>query len=359
MTTVFDHPDFDDHEELRFFADARSGLRGVIAVHSTVLGPALGGTRFRAYPNDAAALTDVLRLSRGMTAKAAMADLPLGGGKAVILADPATARDAVLDAYATQVERFNGRFITGEDVGLTEADADRIHRSTRFIAGVSRHEGGLGDPSPRTADGVVGAMRAALAHLTGDATLEGRRVVVSGVGKVGYALCQLLAKEGVVLSVADVDATAVERVHATVAAPVDVVDWARAHTVSCDIFAPCALGGVLSPETIGELRCPIVVGSANNQLTSDRCADLLADRGVLYLPDYVVNAGGLIQVAGEWLRFNPGEIERRVAAIEHTASMLLASAAHQGITPNAAAATIVAARLTAAARSPNPKESPA
>ena len=177
MTSVFDHPDFDAHEDVHFLTDRGSGLRGIIAVHSTLLGPALGGTRLLAYPNDAAALTDVLRLSRGMTAKAAMAGLPLGGGKAVILADPATDRGRVLDAFALQLERLGGRFVTGEDVGISEADADRIHHRTRFITGVSGIEGGLGDPSPRTAEGVLGAMRAALGHSHDDRGLRGRRVV--------------------------------------------------------------------------------------------------------------------------------------------------------------------------------------
>lgn len=345
MTTVFDHPDFDAHEEIRFFTDAASGLRGIIALHSTRLGPALGGTRFVSYPDDRAALTDVLRLSRGMTAKAAVAGLPLGGGKGVILADPATDRNRVLDAYAIQVDRFGGRFVTGEDVGITEADADRIHHHTRYIAGVSGPEGGRGDPSPRTAEGVLGAMRAALAHTRGDTLLEDRRVIVSGLGKVGYALCELLAKEGAILIVADVAADAVERVRATIAAPVEIVEPTTAHRVAGDIFAPCALGGVLTPKTITELGCRIVVGAANNQLATDRCADLLATGGILYIPDYVANAGGLIQIAGEWLGLPEQEIDQRIHRITHTVDNLLTTAHHHGITPAAAAADLVATRL--------------
>lgn len=348
MSTVFDHPDFDAHEEVRFVTDAPSGLRGIIALHSTRLGPALGGTRFVSYPDDRAALTDVLRLSRGMTAKAAVAGLPLGGGKGVILADPSTDRNRVLDAYAIQVDRFGGRFVTGEDVGITEADADRIHHHTRYIAGVSGSEGGRGDPSPRTAEGVLGAMRAALAHSIGDTSLEKRRVVVSGLGKVGYTLCELLAKEGAILIVADVAADAVERVRGTLATPIEVVDPQVAHRVAGDIFAPCALGGVLTPTTIPELGSRIVVGAANNQLASDRCADLLAADGILYVPDYVANAGGLIQIAGEWLGLPEQEIDRRIQLITETVTNLLTTAEHRRITPAAAAADLVVSRLATA-----------
>jgi leucine dehydrogenase len=349
MTTVFDHPEFDGHEDIHFLDDGPSGFRGIIAIHSTRLGPALGGTRCLAYASDADALTDALRLSRAMTAKAAMAELPLGGGKAVILAQPGTDRGRVLDAYATRVARLGGRFITGEDVGIDEADADRIHQTTRFIAGISGREGGLGDPSPRTAEGVVGAMRAALGHIDGDRSLHGRRVVVSGLGKVGTALCELLAKDGARLTIADIAPAAVERARAQLPTPVEVVDPAVAHTIDCDVFAPCALGGVLNPATIGQLRCAAVVGSANNQPADDASVELLADRGVLYVPDYVVNAGGLIQVAGEWLGFPLDEIERRVERIEGTVDTLLDTATHAGITPAAAAAQIVARRLARAA----------
>jgi leucine dehydrogenase len=345
MTTVFDHPDFDGHEDVHFVSDGPSGLRAIIAVHSTRRGPALGGTRCLPYADDADALTDALRLSRAMTAKAAMADLPLGGGKAVILARPGTDRGRVLDAYATQVARLGGRFITGEDVGIGEADADRIHHTTRFIAGVSGREGGFGDPSPRTAVGVVGAMRAALGHLGGGRSLHGLRVVVSGLGKVGSALCELLAKDGAHLVVADVVPAAVDRARAQLPTPVEVVDPAAAHAVACDIFAPCALGGVLDATTIPELRCAAVVGSANNQVVDDASIGLLDERGVLYVPDYVANAGGLVQVAGEWLGFPLDEVERRVDAIETTVDELLADAAAAGVTPWAAASAIVARRL--------------
>ena len=344
-STVFDHPDFDHHEDVVFLSDRDSGLRGIIALHSTRLGPALGGTRFLRYIDAGAALTDALRLSRGMTAKAAIAGLPLGGGKAVIMEHPGADRAAVLLAYASHVQALGGRFVTGEDVGISEADADLIHHGTRYIAGVSNREGGLGDPSPRTAAGVVGAMRAAMGRLHGDRSLDGRRVVVSGVGKVGYALCQLLANQRAEIVVADVAPGAVARVQASLVAAVEVVDPALAHTVEADIFAPCALGAILNPTTIAELRCTAVVGSANNQLATDACAAQLAVHGVLYVPDYVANAGGLIQVAGEWLGFDLGEIERRVAAIEPTVDTVLDLAAARHITPAAAADELVVQRL--------------
>jgi glutamate dehydrogenase/leucine dehydrogenase len=210
---------------------------------------------------------------------------------------------------------------------------------------VSGPEGGLGDPSPRTAAGVIGAMHAALGRVDGDRSLHGRRVVVSGVGKVGFALCELLAKEGASLVVADVSAAAVDRVQASLATPVELVGADKAHTVACDVFAPCALGGVLNVETVPQLRCAAVVGSANNQFADEACATMLADRGVLYVPDYVANAGGLIQVAGEWLGFPLEEIERRVDGIEHTVDTILATAACAQVTPAAAASQIVARRL--------------
>jgi leucine dehydrogenase len=348
MAVVFDNPHFADHEDVRHVVDRASGLRAIIAIHSTALGPALGGTRYLAYPDDEAALTDALRLSAGMTAKAAIAGVPFGGGKGVILADAGADRSAVLRAYASQVHRLEGRFITGEDVGVDEADADLIHRHTPYIAGVSRRAGGLGDPSPRTAVGVVAAMRAALCRLSGDPGLGGRRVVVSGVGKVGAALCRLLAEEGASLTIADVSAEAVERVVGDVPGPVEVVGPAEAHRVRCDVFAPCALGGLLGPRTIAELHCAAVVGSANNQLAGDECAGLLSARGVLYVPDYVANAGGLISVAGEWLGIGPDEIDRRIAGIEHTVHQVFELSDLLGTTPAAAASRLVADRLARA-----------
>ncbi|MGE4164018.1 MAG: Glu/Leu/Phe/Val dehydrogenase [Vicinamibacterales bacterium] len=348
MSAIFDHPSYDDHEVVHAITNRRSGLRGFIAVHSTRLGPALGGTRLWCYPHPAAALEDVLRLSRGMTAKAALAGLPLGGGKAVLLAHPGLDHAAALTAYARHVELLGGRFITGEDVGITVADADLLHQTTRYVAGTSAAEGGLGDPSPRTAAGVMAAMCAALAALDRDPTLENRRVAVSGLGKVGSALCEQLAEAGAALVVADVSPAAVRRTAARVRGSLEVTDPASVHTTDCDVFAPCALGSVLHPTAIAELRCRAVVGSANNQLAGSGCAELLAERGVLYVPDYLANAGGLIQVAGEWLGWDRHVIEERTAAIQHTAAAVLGAAACRGLTPAAAADALVAQRLASA-----------
>lgn len=348
---IFEHPDFDGHEEVHTFTDADSGMRSIIAIHSTKLGPALGGTRYLPYPDFAAALTDALRLARGMTAKAALAGLPLGGGKAVIMADPSMdlpARARVLQAYARRINHLDGRFVTGEDVGISEADADLIHHGTRFIAGVSRREGGMGDPSPHTAEGLLHAMRAACGHMWGDRDLTGRRVVVAGLGKVGAALCHLLVKDGAEVLITDISEEAIDRTRSLAAVPLTVMDPATAHAADADIYAPCALGGVLNAVTVMEIGAAVVVGSANNQLARPACADTLAARGVLYVPDYVANAGGLIQVAGEWLGMDRAEVDRRVAAIEHTTDQILQHALATGVTPARAADQLVVQRLARA-----------
>ncbi|MFN0089194.1 MAG: Leu/Phe/Val dehydrogenase [Acidimicrobiales bacterium] len=353
---MFDHPDYDGHEELLFFSDPEARLNGIIAVHSTALGPAVGGTRLMPYPSVAAAVTDVLRLSKGMTAKAAVAGLPVGGAKAVLLAPEAFERTALLEAYARVVDRLHGRFVTGEDVGIDESDASVLRRSTPYVAGASVELGGYGDPSPRTASGLVGAMRATCAALDQRRCLRGRRVVVAGVGKVGAALARMLVDEGAEVTVADPNTAAVNALVRSLGGAAHVVDPGEAAATPCDLFAPCALGGVLDDATIPRLACRAVVGSANNQLAHPRCADLLAERGVLYVPDYVANAGGLIQVVGEHLGFSRAEVERRVAAIEQTVDALLAFAAAERITPAAAAAdTYAAARVAEARSTPAPR----
>jgi len=343
---VFDRIGEDEYEQVVFCHDRSSGLRAIIAVHSTRLGPALGGTRFYPYHDEAAALEDVLRLARGMTYKAAAAGLDLGGGKAVILGDPgADKTEALMRAYARYVDALGGRYLTAEDVGTTQSDMDLIRRDTRFVTGMSEDLGGSGDPSAATAYGVMWAMKAVALHLWGDTSLAGRHVVVSGVGKVGTDLVRHLTDEEARVSVADVNPAAVAGAVATFGAEPVGVDVA--HAVDCDIYSPCALGGVLDAATIPELRCAAVVGSANNQLADDDCAGLLEKAGVLYATDYVVNAGGLINIAEE---LSPGGYhrERAYAAVRRifdTTTALLSTAEADGVTTAEAADGLAEQRI--------------
>jgi leucine dehydrogenase len=308
---VFD--ELDGHEEVVFFNDPSSGLRAIIAIHSTTLGPALGGTRFYPYASEDDAIYDVLRLSRGMTYKAAAAGLDLGGGKAVIIGDPTRDKsEELLRAYGRFVESLGGRYVTAEDVGTGTADMNIVRRETRYAAGVSPWLGGSGDPSPVTAQGVYLGMLACAEEVWHEHSLRGRTVAVQGVGKVGHALVKLLVEAGdahVVVSDVDVDSVA-RTVHdfGTDTAPPD-----RIHTVECDIFAPCALGAVVNDETLPQLRCRVVAGSANNQLARPEHGKALAELGILYAPDFVINAGGLINVADELQGYQP---ERAKAAVE-------------------------------------------
>lgn len=335
---IFERIGPEGYEEIVFCHDRTTGLQAIISIHSTALGPALGGTRFYPYPTEAEALEDVLRLSRGMTYKAAVAGLDLGGGKAVILGDPATDKtEALIRAYGRFVDGLGGRYITAEDVGTTQPDMDLVRRETRFVTGVSEDLGGSGDPSAATAFGVFWSMKAVARHLWGSTSLEGRHVVVAGVGKVGTSVVRLLTEERARVTVADVNdaavATAVRNFGAE-AAPVDKV-----HALECDILSPCALGGSLNRRSIPELRCTAVVGSANNQLADPGCARMLADAGILYAPDYVVNAGGIVNIAEE-LAPQGYHRERAYAAVKRifdTVSSLLAEAEEQAITTAEAA----------------------
>lgn len=348
----------DGHEQVVYCRDEASGLRAIVAIHSTRLGPALGGTRFYPYPSEEEALEDVLRLSRGMTYKAATAGLDLGGGKAVILGHPARDRsEALLRTYGRFVESLGGRYITAEDVGTTQADMDLIRRETTHVTGVSLSLGGSGDPSAATAHGVLHAMRATAAHRWASPNLTDRRVVVAGVGKVGYALARHLVEEGARVTVSDVSGPAVERARAELG--VEAVAPEAAYATACDILAPCALGGTLSRASIPELRCSVVVGCANNQLTDPGCAGLLQAANVLWCPDYVANAGGIINISDELAGYHRDRAYARVAAISATVTTVLEIARDQGITPAAAADDLAERRLAAigglALRRPHPR----
>ncbi len=301
------------HEEVVYFNDPSSGLRAIIAIHSTALGPALGGTRFYPYPSEDAALQDALRLSRGMTYKAAAAGLDLGGGKAVIIGDPKRSKsEELLRAYGRFIESLGGRYITAEDVGTSRDDVDIVRRETRYVTGVSLSMGGSGDPSPMTAYGVYLSMLACAEDAWHQHSLQSRRVAVQGVGKVGYALVKLLVEDGGAhVTVSDIDVDSVARAvrdFGVETAPAD-----RIHAVECDVFAPCAMGGIINDKTIPELRCAVVAGSANNQLERPDHGKALAELGILYAPDFVANAGGLINVADELQGYQP---ERAKASVE-------------------------------------------
>jgi glutamate dehydrogenase/leucine dehydrogenase len=335
---VFDRIGGDDYEQVVFCHDRGSGLRAIVAVHSTRLGPALGGTRFYPYASEAEGLEDVLRLAKGMTYKAAAAGLDLGGGKAVIFGDPSRDKtEALLRAYARHVDNLGGRYLTAEDVGTTQDDMDVVRKETRFVTGVSRELGGSGDPSAATGYGVLWAMKAVAQRLWGDTSLLGRHVAVAGAGKVGRALLGHLAEEGARLTVADVDAGAVEWAVGRFGAEVVAVE--KIHAVDCDIYAPCAMGGVLSASTIPELRCAAVVGSANNQLADAASAGLLARAGVLYAPDFVANAGGLINIAEELAPggYHPDLAQAAVRRIFDTVTSVLHVAEVDGVTTAEAA----------------------
>jgi leucine dehydrogenase len=341
---VFDRIGGDDYEQVVFCHDRASGLRAIIAIHSTVLGPSLGGTRFYPYPGEDEALEDVLRLARGMTYKAAMAGLDLGGGKAVIIGDPSRVRsEALVRAYARFVDSLGGRYITAEDVGTTQADMDLIRRETRHVTGVSRALGGSGDPSAATAYGVVYGMKAVARHLWGSTSLEGRHVVVSGVGKVGYGLVRHLVEERARVTVSDVVPAAIDR--ATRDFAVESVPPEKAHATDCDVFSPCAMGAVLNVDTIPELRCAAVVGSANNQLQDEACAGLLERAGVLYAPDFVVNAGGIVNIAEELIGYHRERAYASVRRIFDTTAAVIAGAASQGMTTAEAANRLAEQRL--------------
>lgn len=338
---------FDGHEQIWLGEDETRGLTAIVAVHDTTLGPALGGTRVWPHATFEAALVDALRLSRGMTFKAAVVGVPFGGGKAVIKADPRTDKTpAMLDAYAEMLAALNGQYFTGEDVGLTLADADYLRERTPNVSGTTH--GGSGNPSPVTALGTFLGIKAALAHRTGSDRLSGLRVAVQGLGSVGWSLCERLAAEGASLVVADIDDSRVARAVEAFGATVTGTDAIVAADV--DLFAPCALGGILSSSTIPHIRAGIVAGAANNQLARHEDAAALRQRDILYAPDYVINAGGLVNVAAE---LDPDGYDRdrvaaKVATIPETLTAIFRRAAAENLPTNTVAQAIAEERIAGA-----------
>ena len=349
MTAIFGR--FEGHEQVVFGHDDATGLRCIIAIHSTVLGPALGGTRFRAYGDDESALEDVLRLSRAMTLKSACAGLDHGGGKAVIIGDPTELRsEALLRAYGRMIASLGGRYVTACDMGTTPDDMAVIRRETRWATGADPVEGGSGDSGVLTAVGVYLCIQAACAAAFDTPDLGGRHIAVQGLGKVGRRLVEHLVQDGAKVSVADVASDAVARVSdlpgVEVVDPVDIVE------IDADVLSPNALGGVLDATTIDRLEAKVVCGGANNQLAAADDAERLHERGVLYAPDYVVNAGGVINVADELhpAGHSPERARKRAEAMPRTLTRIIEVSRQEGVSTEVAARRVAERRIAAVGR---------
>lgn len=337
-----------EHEQVLIWRDSKADLHAIAAIHSTARGPAVGGTRWQPYPDADAALQDALRLASAMTKKAAVADLELGGGKAVVIGDHTAKTDAQLRSYAEFLNEIGGLFITTTDVGTTTAEIDQLHDSTPHVVGLSAELGGAGDTSALTATTVLAGMRATFEALDGEGGFGGREIVVIGLGKVGAKVASRLAEAGAQLRVADIRADAASDLAGQIGAQAVPLDDAL--SMPCDLLSPNALGGILSAESIPTLRCRAICGAANNQLARDpQDAELLAQRGILYAPDYVVNSGGLISVAGELFDWTPQTAQEHAERVYATTCQIFQDAEDAGITPTAAAEAR-AAKVVAAAR---------
>ncbi len=347
---VFEHPEFKGHEQVVFCRREDVGLAAVIALHDTTLGPAIGGCRMAPYANSADALADALRLSRAMTYKAACAGLNLGGGAATLIGNPANEKsEALMRSFGQFVESLNGRFIASTDMGTSPLDMDQVNQETDHVCGVGQYYGGSGDPSPVCAWGAFYAIKAAVAKVMGDEGLSGRRIALQGCGNTGYHLARYLHDEGADLVVADIDARAAERVRREFAAA--VVDPAAIFTQQADVFAPCAVGGVIDPATIELLRANIICGTANQPLADERRdAEALHQRGILYAPDFVVNAGGLISVYTEIHAAPREKAMRDTENIGTTLTRVIELAQAERINMQTAASRVAQARIDEMAR---------
>ncbi len=342
--SVFEAAEFDQHEEVVFINEPEAGLRAIIAIHNTMLGPALGGCRMWAYERESDAIRDVLRLSRGMTHKAAILDCGLGGGKSVIIGDPYTHKTPqLLHAMGRCIASLGERYIVGEDIGTNPADMKEIRTETRCVSCLRKEDGGYGDPAPMTALGVFSAMRAGIEHTLGNGDFNGLRVAVQGAGNVGSNLCRLLHDAGATLTVSDVNADRlgpiVEEFGALAVEPEEI------YAVDAQVFAPCAMGAILNDSTIPQLKARVVAGAANNQLDESHHGKMLAERDIAYMPDYVANGGGLVSCAAEWYRSDPDEVPKRVRKIYDTSLLILARAAADETTTAEAADSIAEERI--------------
>ena len=343
MTGIFYDLNSYGHEQVSFFHDRETGLKAIIGIHSTVLGPSLGGCRMWKYNDEQEALRDVLRLSRGMTYKAALAGLNLGGGKAVIIGDSRQDKsDEMLKVFGRAVDSLGGRYITAEDVGMSVKDIDTIRTVTSHAVGGS-NEGGSGDPSIMTAFGVFQGMKAALKAAGMGESLDGLKVAIQGVGNVGYHLCSYLSAAGAKLVITDIYPNQVEKVVQEFGA--DVVSPDQIYSTNCDIFAPCALGAILNARTIPQLKCKVVAGSANNQLETEKDGFDLFNRGITYAPDYAINSGGLVNVAAELDGYNYKKVMDKVATVYDTIAEVLEKSKREDIPPHEAADALAEQRL--------------
>ena len=342
MSAIFEQLSSGGHEQLVLCHEPTSGLRAIVAIHDTTLGPALGGVRQWSYAGDAEAIRDALRLSRAMTYKAAVSGLDQGGGKTVVIGSPGEGGEARFRALGRFIDTLGGRYIAAEDVGTSPREMEWISRETPWVTGIDPALGGSGDPSPLTAIGVFEGMRAACAHVFGSPDLSGRRVVVQGCGHVGAALVRLLCEAGATVEACDLDTARAQALESLGARTVPLAGVAERE---CDVLAPCALGGLLDHDTILRLRCAVVCGAANNQLEDDACGDELAARGILYAPDYVVNAGGIVNIYEEFHGYDAGRAERRVREIGGTLARVIELAEEDGISTAAAADRLAERRI--------------
>ena len=339
---IFEFMGTHGHEQIVLCSEPSVGYKGIIAIHNTTLGPALGGTRFWNYATEDEAIIDALRLAKGMTYKAAVTGLNLGGGKSVIIGDPKTkvGREMIFRAHGRFVDSLKGRYITAEDVGTSVEDMDFVQMETKFVAGL---QGGSGDPSPITAHGTYMGIKAAAKAKYGDDSVKDLTIAVQGVGHVGYYLCQYLAEEGARLVVTDIDEDRVRQVvkefGAKTVAPNDI------YSVDAPVFAPCALGAIVNDKTLPNMKFEIIAGAANNQLAEERHGDELEKRGVLYAPDYVINAGGLINVYGEINGWSADRAKRKAGEIYDTLLQLFELSKKEGLPTYKAADRLAERRI--------------
>ncbi|MBL1144380.1 MAG: Glu/Leu/Phe/Val dehydrogenase [Bacteroidetes bacterium] len=339
-----------DHEQVVFCQDQATGLKAIIAIHNTTLGPALGGTRMWMYNNELEALNDVLRLSRGMTFKASITGLNLGGGKAVIIGDSYTQKsEALFRRFGKFVESLSGKYITAEDVGISPQDMEYVKMETNHVSGLPVSLGGSGDPSPVTAYGVYMGMKAAAKEMFGSDSLGGKKVTVQGVGHVGETLVKHLSKEGAIITLADINVDRANVVAKNYGA--NVVDGNSVYDVDMDIYAPCALGSTLNDETISKLNCSIIAGAANNQLKDEVVhGKMLKDKGILYAPDFLINAGGLVNVYREVEHFSQERAMEITENIYNTTLAIFKTANEENITTHQAALEVAKRRIESVGR---------
>ena len=341
---VFGQASFNDHEQVVFCNDKDTGLKAIIGIHNTVLGPALGGTRMWKYANEWEALNDVLRLSRGMTYKSAISGLNLGGGKAVIIGDAKTEKTPeMMKKFGEFIHSLSGKYITAEDVGTTTPDMDLIRDVTPYVTGISEARGGSGNPSPVTAYGVYMGMKAAAKQQFGTDSLAGKKILVQGTGHVGETVIDYITKEGAVVFITDINEAKLQEVSAKYGATIYEGDI---YSADVDIYSPCALGATINDDTINKLKAKVIAGAANNQLANENVhGKMLQEKGILYAPDFLINAGGIINVYAEIVKYDKAEAMRRTENIYNTTLEIFHFAAANGITTQQAAMSIAQKRI--------------